>query len=153
MKRFRVKSLSPPPSPACLVHTPLSYLHLGSHLESIPSSFMFWQENTNYVFISPSPSSPFHTKCTNYIHWSRLLASVMSDSLRPCGPYDLLVTSTSLRPYRLQPARLLCPWDSPGKNLPNPGWNLGLLHLHWQRYSGGNHQSHLGKAHTHPFFA
>ena len=23
----------------------------------------------------------------------------------------------SLRPYGLQPARLLCPWDSPGKNL------------------------------------
>ena len=25
-----------------------------------------------------------------------------------------------LRPYGLQPARLLCPWDSPG-DLPNPG--------------------------------
>ena len=24
--------------------------------------------------------------------------------------------SDSLRPYGLQPARLLCPWDSPGKN-------------------------------------
>ena len=41
--------------------------------------------------------------------------------------------SDSLQPYDLQPARLLCPWDSPGKNtgvgycaflqgdLPNPG--------------------------------
>ena len=27
------------------------------------------------------------------------------------------VTSDSLRPYGLQPARLLCPWDSPGKNI------------------------------------
>ena len=26
------------------------------------------------------------------------------------------VVSDSLRPYGLQPARLLCPWDSPGKN-------------------------------------
>ena len=26
------------------------------------------------------------------------------------------VVSDSLRPYRPQPARLLCPWDSPGKN-------------------------------------
>ena len=26
------------------------------------------------------------------------------------------VMSDSLRPYRLQPTRLLCPWDSPGKN-------------------------------------
>ena len=42
------------------------------------------------------------------------------------------VRSDSLQPYRLQPARLLCSWDSPGKNigvgclpppgdLPNPG--------------------------------
>ena len=34
------------------------------------------------------------------------------------------VVSGSLRPYRLQPARLLCPWDSPGKN---PG--VGCLAL------------------------
>ena len=26
------------------------------------------------------------------------------------------VVSDSLRPFGLQPARLLCPWDSPGKN-------------------------------------
>ena len=26
------------------------------------------------------------------------------------------VVSDSLRPHRLQPTRLLCPWDSPGKN-------------------------------------
>ena len=26
------------------------------------------------------------------------------------------VVSDSLRPHRLQPSRLLCPWDSPGKN-------------------------------------
>ena len=50
--------------------------------------------------------------------------------------------SDSLRPLGLQPASLLRPWDSPGKNtgvsglpfpspgdLPNPGQNLGLLHL------------------------
>ena len=54
--------------------------------------------------------------------WSR---SVVSDSLQPDG---------------LQPARLLCPWDSPGKNtgvgyhfllqgiFPTQGSNLGLPH-------------------------
>ena len=26
------------------------------------------------------------------------------------------VVSESLRPHELEPARLLCPWDSPGKN-------------------------------------
>ena len=48
-----------------------------------------------------------------------------------------LVLSDSLRPPGLQPARLLCPWDSPGKNtgvgchvllqgiFPTQGWNPG----------------------------
>ena len=51
--------------------------------------------------------------------------SVVSDSLQPCG---------------LQPARLLCPWNSPGKNtgvdchsllhgiFPTQGSDTGLLH-------------------------
>ena len=45
---------------------------------------------------------------------------------------------TLLQPHELQPARLLCPWDSPGKNtgvgchslqgnLPTQGSNVGLL--------------------------
>ena len=49
------------------------------------------------------------------------------------------------RPHGLSPARLLCPWDSPGKNtaigchfllqgiFPTQGCNLPLLHLlPWQ---------------------
>ena len=54
---------------------------------------------------------------------ARQVTSVVSDSLQPYGPY---------------PARLLCPWDSPGKNagvgchalfqgiFPTQGSNLGL---------------------------
>ena len=50
------------------------------------------------------------------------------------------VVSDSLRPHGLQPARLLCPWNSPGKNpgvrshsllqgtFPTQGSNPGLLH-------------------------
>ena len=50
------------------------------------------------------------------------------------------IVSNSLRPHGLQPARLLCPWDSPGKNIgvgchallqgiiPSQGLNPGLLH-------------------------
>ena len=54
------------------------------------------------------------------------------------------VLSDSLRPYGLQSARLLCPWDSPGKNTGvgccalfqgiflTQGSNLSLLSLlHW----------------------
>ena len=48
--------------------------------------------------------------------------------------------SDSLQPHGLQPVRLLCPWDSPGKNTGvgshsflqgiflTQGLNLGLLH-------------------------
>ena len=55
------------------------------------------------------------------------------------------VVSDSLRPYRPQPAGLLCPKDAPGKNTGvgchallqgiflTQGLNLRLLHLlHWQ---------------------
>ena len=58
-----------------------------------------------------------------------------------------------LRPQRLQPARLLHPQESPGKNtgvgchfllqgtFPTWGWNLSLLHLlHWQVNSLPLHQ-------------
>ena len=50
------------------------------------------------------------------------------------------VLSNSLRSHGLQPVRLPCPWDSPGKNtglvcyflfqgiFPTQGLNLGLLH-------------------------
>ena len=51
----------------------------------------------------------------------------------------------SLRPRGLQPTRLLCPWDSPGRNtgvgchfllqglFPTPGLNPGVLRpLRWQ---------------------
>ena len=50
------------------------------------------------------------------------------------------VMSNSLQPHGLQPTRLLCPWNSPGKNtgmgchslhqgiLLTQGSNLGLLH-------------------------
>ena len=58
-----------------------------------------------------------------------------------------LVISDSLWPHWLQPARLLCPWNSPGKNagvgfhsllqgiVQTQGWNLGLLHCRQILYS------------------
>ena len=54
--------------------------------------------------------------------------------------WSLLIVSDSLRPHGLEPSRLLCPWDSPGKNtgvgchfllqeiFPTQGSNLCLLH-------------------------
>ena len=64
------------------------------------------------------------------------------------------VTSDSLQSRGLQPARLLRPWDSPGKNtgvgcrsssriFPTQGLNLGLLHfLHW--WADSLSLNHLG---------
>ena len=56
------------------------------------------------------------------------------------------VVSDFLRPHGLYPTRLLCPWDSPGKNtgvgchfllqsiFPSRGSNLRLLLLRWVLY-------------------
>ena len=56
------------------------------------------------------------------------------------------IMSDSWWPYRLWPTRLLCPWNSPGKNtgagshsllqgiFPTQGLNLGLLHGRWILY-------------------
>ena len=68
-----------------------------------------------------------------------------------CAVLSCSVVSDSLRPYGLQSARLLCPWDSPGKKtgvgchalfqgiFPTQGSNPGLLHCRWILYCL-NHQ-------------
>ena len=60
--------------------------------------------------------------------------------------WSRLDVSDSLQPHGLQPARLLCPWDSPGKNtevgchfllreiFPTQGSNPGLLHCRQMLY-------------------
>ena len=75
------------------------------------------------------------------------------------------VVSNSLQPHGLQPARLLCPWDSPSKNtglpcpppgdLPNPGIELVSLmspalaggffttSTTWEAQQGGDANSRL----------
>ena len=61
----------------------------------------------------------------------------------------LLHSCLTLRPCGLQPTRLLCPWDSPGKNsgvgyqallqgiFPNLGRNQCLLHWHVRFFTTG----------------
>ena len=60
--------------------------------------------------------------------------------------FSCSVLSDSLRPHGLWPSRLLCPWDSPGKNIGvgchfllqgiflMQGSNLHLLHCRWILY-------------------
>ena len=95
-----------------------------------------------HVYVWPNPFT-VHQNYHNIVNLCRVcvcsVASVVSDSLRH---------------YGLQPARLLCPWDSPGKNtrvgchallqgiFPTQGLNphLCLLHCRWILYL----LSHLG---------
>ena len=63
------------------------------------------------------------------------------------------VLSGSLQPHGLWPARILCPWNSPGKHsqvgsrsllqeiFPTQGLNAGFLHCRWIL----NHVSHQGR--------
>ena len=79
---------------------------------------------------------------------NRLLGQVLNGlskaklfSLHPKKGCVHTVKSHTLRPYRLQPARFLCPWDCPGKKTgvgshfllqgisPTQGWNSCLLHI------------------------
>ena len=69
---------------------------------------------------------------------------VLCQSAQPCP--------TFLQPQRLQPTRLLCPWNPTGKNtgvgshsllqgiFPTQRWNSGLLHCRQILY----HRSHQG---------
>ena len=63
------------------------------------------------------------------------------------------VKSYSLQPYRLEPPSLLCPWDTPGKNIgvyshfflqgifPSQGLNLGLPHCRQMLHCLSHHIS------------
>ena len=67
----------------------------------------------------------------------------------------VLVTQTypTLWLHGLQPSRLLCPWNSPGKNtkvgchsllqeiFPTSGWNPGLQHCRQILYHGGHQRN------------
>ena len=58
-------------------------------------SILMWELRVFYLLLRSCPKSMFIE------YSSSVSCSVMSDSLQS---------------HRLQPARLLCPWDSPGKN-------------------------------------
>ena len=71
--------------------------------------------------------------------WS-LGRALMASSKMPC-PVLCSLLSVSLQPHGLQPARLLCPWDFPGKNtgvgchflLQGIFWTPGSI-LHFLHY-------------------
>ena len=76
-----------------------------------------------------------------YLTLDLFISNISEFSLIPLESESVsrLVVSDSLRPRGLQPTRLLCPWDFPGKNagvgchfllqgiFPSQGSNPGLL--------------------------
>ena len=84
------------------------------------------------------------------LNWTEIILKfiVITTGVGVC--VSLSVMSDSLWSHGLQPARLLCPWISPGKNtgvgchfllqriFPTLGWNPGLLHCKQTLY----HLSH-----------
>ena len=104
------------------------FLMMKISIEKLPSSACC---GNNVTPAPPGSGSPYLTPSLVRAHPSRALSESVSCS----------VVSDSLRPRGLQPTRLLCPWDSPGKNtgvgchsllqgiLQTQGSNQGLLHF------------------------
>ena len=89
-------------------------------------------------------TSPLGPPCSQVLspQLSALAAPTAQNNL--CVHVSLVAQSgPTLRPHGLKPARLLCSWDSPGKNtgvgghsllqgiFPTQGSNPGLLHCGW----------------------
>ena len=98
-----------------------------------------------YIKVVPSKrvNRPQQNKMDKAIYGKKEVTGVVFMSC--CCRWITSILSDSVWPHGLLPTRLLCPWDSPGKNtgvgchcpppggLPNLGIEPCLLHLlHWQ---------------------
>ena len=107
--------------------------HLKTH--SLDNGSVWRWKSQWFSREGPSPVLP-HRVCHNhYCFQFPLLLPVVASAAAVTS-----VVSDSVRPRRRQPTRLLCPWDSPGKNtgmgcyallqgiFPTQGSNPGLWH-------------------------
>ena len=95
----------------------------------------------------------------SHIGYYRVLSRVLCTRQLCCAVLCLVVFD-SLRPHGLQPARLLCPWNSPGKNIgvgchallqgifPTQGSNPGLPHCSRFFTSWATREIHIRKKRT-----
>ena len=96
------------------------------------SPWIFWPPTLHSTKVEQSEVAP--------THWAVITAGNEVPHIRSVAMTD------SLQPHGLQPARLLCPWDFPGKNtgvvchfllqgiFPTQGLSSGLLHHRWTPY-------------------
>ena len=91
------------------------------------------------------PRNQTHVSCVSWAGRQTLYHRATWEALTDWAVLGHSVVSDSLWPHGLQPARLLCPWDSPGKNtgvgshahfqvFPTQGLNPGLPHYRWILY-------------------
>ena len=89
-----------------------------------------WNETSMGLHVFPIPIPPptsLSTRSPQVFPVHQVRALVRAKNIIRNKDYHFLirkgchvhapVMSGSLQPYGLQPARLLCPWDSPGKNI------------------------------------
>ena len=115
--------------------------------QTVSWALMSWECLTLYelptihialTLMNPTPSNTYlNFKGLGIGDWLQEASYCICESM---SGVSQSVMSDSLPPHGLQPARLLCPWDSPGKDtgegchallqgiFPNQGSNLGLLH-------------------------
>ena len=104
--------------------------------------------NIGFISYIKNPSSHLFVLLLSGCIFIRILNASVLYTLK----WSLSVVTDSLRPYGLQPTRLLCPWDFPGKSagvgchfllqeiFPTQGLNPGLPHCRQTLY----HLSHQG---------
>ena len=96
--------------------------------------------------------------CCEKVHilkaWAILNSDLQEYNRHCCCCLVVSIVSDSVQPYGLQPTRLLCPWDSPGRNtgvgcrallqgiFPTQGSNLGLLHCRQSLYRRAIMEAH-----------
>ena len=116
-----------------------------------------WKVTYNIHFLHMKDTSSAHLSPLAAFNTAglSLFSMVMTDKQR------FAQSCWTLQPHKLQPARLLCPWNSPGKNIrvgchsflqgifPPQGLNLGLSHCRQILYHLSHtlslflHQHHL----------
>ena len=79
------------------------------------------------VLLIPSPPpllSPLSSLPSVYSFFSRMCLNLCSAGVLPLPFFVCQLLHPTLRPHGLLPTRLLCPWDSPGKNTGMGGHSL-----------------------------
>ena len=124
-------SASPGHSPSCLPTKSLSLLaeHWLSSAKSQPGKY--------YLYLRLAGVWYSRNESNSYVSYTEWVGYLMQTNDHFCCSLVVKSCLTLLWPHGLNPARLLCPWDSPGKNT-GVGchfllWGIGIYCLQWPR--------------------